>query len=503
MKANLLFQNGDFDRSAPPPVNFDDLVQDLEFGQIFSIMSRGDDYTLETVKKVLMQSLKSPAQIKYRQEILKEVLAHEDTVRQLYQIVLETLQGVGKVSFLGIGYFSKQNPEITLHRALQQLKFLSDRLIQLYKFANTNSSKFNSQGFAYFYSQIMKELTQQYLDTINQHLRQLRFGDGVLISAALGEGNKGRDYRLHKHQIDKPSRIKKIFPHRHSANTIVIPDRDEAGFKALEELRGRGINAAANAVAKSADHILSYFENLRFELSFYLGCTNLYRALTEKAEPVCFPDPKPVGEGTFRIEGLYDASLSLRLKTKCVGNDVIADSRGLIVITGANRGGKSTFLRSVGLAQIMMQAGMFVPAVSYTADIVESVFTHFKREEDSEMKSGKLEEELARMKVIVDNISSNSMLLLNESFSSTNEKEGSEIARQIVKAMREDCIKIFFVTHFYDLASSFKRNNRSDAVFLRAERNEDGTRPFKLVDGEPLSTVFGSDIYQQVFGVKL
>lgn len=63
------------------------------------------------------------------------------------------------------------------------------------------------------------------------------------------------------------------------------------------------------------------------------------------------------------------------------------------------------------------------------------------------MESGKLDEELSRMSGIVDHISSDSMVLFNESFAATNEREGSEIARQIVSALLEKRIKIFFVTH--------------------------------------------------------
>ena len=80
----------------------------------------------------------------------------------------------------------------------------------------------------------------------------------------------------------------------------------------------------------------------------------------------------------------------------------------------------------------MMQCGMFVPAVSFSANICNGVFTHFKREEDAAMKSGKLDEELGRMSLIVDQVKPNAIVLFNEFFAATNEREGSEIARQIV-----------------------------------------------------------------------
>jgi len=117
------------------------------------------------------------------------------------------------------------------------------------------------------------------------------------------------------------------------------------------------------------------------------------------------------------------------------------------------------------------------------------------------MTSGKLDEELARMSEIVDHIEPNSMLLFNESFAATNEREGSEIARQIVCALLEKRIKIFYVTHLYEFAHDFFNRKRGDAIFLRAERNADGTRTFRLLEGEPLETAFGEDLYRQIFGL--
>ncbi len=70
----------------------------------------------------------------------------------------------------------------------------------------------------------------------------------------------------------------------------------------------------------------------------------------------------------------------------------------LLIITGANQGGKSTFLCAVGLAQVMMQCGMFVAAESFSANVCDGIYTHYKREEDASMRSGKLDEERANVK---------------------------------------------------------------------------------------------------------
>ncbi len=115
------------------------------------------------------------------------------------------------------------------------------------------------------------------------------------------------------------------------------------------------------------------------------------------------------------------------------------------------------------------------------------------------MKSGKLDEELSRMSDIVGQLAPDCMMLFNESFAATNEREGSGIARQVVNALLDRRIKVFFVTHLYDFAHSFYAQATQNAMFLRAERQEDGSRTFKLIEAMPLETSFGEDLYQQIF----
>jgi DNA mismatch repair ATPase MutS len=183
-----------------------------------------------------------------------------------------------------------------------------------------------------------------------------------------------------------------------------------------------------------------------------------------------------------------------------IGNALDADGRQLAIITGANQGGKSSFLRSVGLAQLMMQSGMFVAAESFVGELCTGLFTHCKREEDATLHSGKFDEELRRLSAIVDRLRPGAVFLFNESFASTNELEGSEIARQVVGALLERGIKVFFVTHLYAFARGLFDHPPDGTVFLRAERLEDGRRTFRIIVGEPRETSYGVDLYRDVFG---
>lgn len=501
MKAFLMYRDKDVDSQQAIPKNAGDLVNDLELDRLFDAMGAGDDFLRETAKASVLSSLRDPSEIRYRQQVLSDCLQQPQSIRQVYLLAVEAIERERKIW----GSFGRY-PDSTLNRSVDVLELFVPLLKQLREIAERAAQDASSEGLERFFRMLMSELNDGYITTVEEHLERLNFKDGVRISAILGKGNKGTDYVLRmppelrngwkdrlrrwaeKLSLAKPARL-----------FYQVSDRDEAGMRALGEMKGRGISTVAIALTQSTDHILEFFKMLRAELGFYVGCLNLYDRLAEKGEHVCIPVVQPADTLRFSARGMYDACLSLGISESVVANDVEGDKKKLTLITGANRGGKSTLLRSIGLCQSMAQCGMFVPADSLEINVQHAIFTHFKREEDASMRSGKLDEELHRMSLIADQLSVGSMVLFNESFGSTNEREGSEIARQIVRALLERGIKICFVTHMFDLAESFYRMGSDDILFLRAERLESGARTFRLVEGAPLPTSFGEDLYRQIF----
>ena len=248
---------------------------------------------------------------------------------------------------------------------------------------------------------------------------------------------------------------------------------------------------------------MSFFFQIRAELAFYLGCINL-RARADRgrcADRLSRARRRPTSRLHLPRRS-RDVALTLRMQRAGGRQRHRRRRQALVIVTGANRGGKSTFLRSLGQAQLMLQAGMFVSAEAFRSALCDGLFTHFKREEDASMTSGKFDEELVRMSAIVDGLTPRPMMLFNESFAATNEREGSEVAAQIVAALLEHGVRVVFVTHLYHFAHRFHQQAPRDALFLRADRNEDGSRSFRLHEGEPLSTSYGADLYRKVFGAE-
>ncbi len=493
MKAFLMYRDRDFDIKQELPFGAQDLARDLELEVLFQAMGGSDAFLLEVARRAVLSIQTDVSSVLYRQEILRDCISNAAIVRNLYSLAVETIEQERK-NYWGV---HSRNPGYVLHRSVEVLSMFVEVLRRLRQVADAQAGSFKSEGFTMLFAMLREELGDEYLATIEAHLSRLKFRRGVLVSARLGKGNTSVGHVLRKPNDDRPW-IRRIFSRGPTAYTFHIPERDEGGARAVGELQDRGISIAANAVAQSNDHILSFFRMLRTELAFYVGCLNLHEKLSAKGEPTSFPVPNPCAERSYSVRGLYDVCLTLKLRHKVVGNDCDGDGNELFMITGANQGGKSTFLRSVGLAQLMMQCGMFVPAQSYCASFCTNLFTHYKREEDATMRSGKLEEELERISAIVDHLSPDCMVLFNESFQSTNEREGSEIGSQLVQALLEGRIKVFFVTHMYALASRLS-DEKSRRLFLRAERREDGSRTFRVLPGKPLRTSYGRDLYDQIF----
>jgi DNA mismatch repair ATPase MutS len=499
MKVHLLYEAQDFDFQAGLPAGHEALIQDLELATLLRAMAPGDDFLAEVARKVLLASLHDPEAIRYRQRILADCLAQPEVIREMYAVAVGALEDRRHLWWGGYGG-RYQNPSSNLSGAVSHLEAYVARLRQLRKIADDHAGEFRSEGLRALFATLQHELDDDYFEEISYHLRQLRFRAGVLISAELDRDNSGIGYVLRASGDPRRPWKERLGIAPRSSYSFTISPRDEAGGQILADMEGRGINLVADAAAQSADHIGSYFTMLRAELGFYVCCLNLADRLAAKGVPTTVPEPALSSSLMFSCTDLREACLALRSDHPVVGNDVHADGKPLVIITGANSGGKSTFLRSVGLAQLMMQCGLFVSAQRYQASAAHGVFTHFIRQEDPGMTSGRLDDELARMSAIADQIGPHCLMLFNESFAGTNEREGSEIGYQVVRALLDAQVGVFFVTHRFDFAERFRRQHAPSTLFLRAEREPDGRRNYKLAVKDPLPTSFGEDLYHRLGG---
>lgn len=495
MRALLMFPDRDFDSKLEQNSNIKDLIQDLEMETILSAMAKGDDLVFKVSSAVILGSSSNDENtIRWRQEILKDCLSHEDSIRRLYEITSEPIK-IRKSMFL---ISAGQHPSLMLSDGRRILEALNGVLGKLYSFALKEKDNFKSEGLKNFCAMLIDQLAPEYLSEMKKHLSALHFENGILFSAKLGIGNTGKDFITRFFVPERWAWLKDLIKDTPPHYRFSIDPRDESGAREVSELRDEVLKDIAVSVMQASKHVEAFFNMLRTELAFYIGCLNLNNTLHDKNCPVFMPEISSIS-CTLRFKDLRDVALSLSLQTPAIGNDLDITATPVVLITGANQGGKSTFLRSVGSAHMMFQAGMFVAARQYEADLRDGVFTHYRRREDKDLNSGKFDEELYRMDEIISQVQKAPLVLFNESFAATNEREGSEVARQIIMGLAQANGHVIFVTHMYALAESFINQSTVRTYFLRADRDDSGQRSFKILSGKPELTSFGKDLYNKIF----
>ena len=464
----------------------DALKADLELNTILDNISKGDKFIRGSCLSAFMAPLQDLKLVEYRHEVLADAISNPDVIRSLYDLCLEAEKKRKSTVHWMTNYYLSS----TYSGAIQYLINFTETLQKLRQQADANLSKFRSVGFTSLFRDLREELPDSYLEKVRSQLTELSNQDGYLVSARLGSYLQGVDYVLHR-------REKKLLNLDFmKAQTYKLTDKDMAA-EDISARQDRAINQVTNALAQSAEHLSSFFDALRTELGFYVGCLNFMELMKGYGMPTCIPTLTENGIDSRSWVEMYDIALVFTKKSAVSGNELHSEHKMLYLITGANQGGKSTFLRSLGQAQLMAQSGMPVAAKEFTAPLRGSLYTHFKKEEDRYMKSGKLDEELERMSRIANNIRPGDMLFLNEAFAATNEREGSEIARQVTEALIQNRVEVFSVSHLHAYSTAFK--GRDEVQYLRAQRLEDGSRTFHILPGEPLETAFGEDLYKKIF----
>ena len=257
------------------PWNEAALRQDLGLDIVCSAMAAGDRFLFEVAQVAILSSLTDLDVIRYRQDAYADCAKNAQIVRDMYQIAIDAIEGERKNFW---SYFARY-PSGILHRAVEVLQMFVGVLKRLRRMADQHPDKFKSEAFSTLLSVLRSELSDDYFDEIESHLNRLKFRSGVLISAHLGKGNKGKDYVLRRPHQDNRSWLTRLLAEKPLSYSFQLHPRDDAGAQALAQLNDRGVNLVANALAQSTDHILSFFHMLRTELAFYVGCLNLHAHL--------------------------------------------------------------------------------------------------------------------------------------------------------------------------------------------------------------------------------
>lgn len=212
----------------------------------------------------------------------------------------------------------------------------------------------------------------------------------------------------------------------------------------------------------------------------------------------------------MHAEGFYNLKLadSMDDTNGIVVNDLdFGKDRNLYLLTGANRGGKTTITQAVGLLFVLAQGGVFVPAYRFEFSPVDCIFTHYPADEDKTLDYGRLGEECNRFRELFVQCTEESLLLLNETFSTTSFEEGFFIANDAVRAILKKGSRCIYNTHMHKLAAAIdelNKESREEGAEVEAASlvvlSDGGERSFKVKVAPPQGMSYAKDIAQK-YGV--
>lgn len=499
----LLYNNSSIE-GKKPYYSRQDIIKDLNMDIIFRTMAREDTLIAGSVRKVIMVPLKTPGQVKYRQEIIKDLYNNQAVPEALYECVRRQQKALAAYKEETGKNRTRQARKAA--QIIETLKYLGqgqDDLIFLHSLLNKNKAALESEGLR----SLMERLDNMPLQQIKEKINDMDFfisggetGYTFQFSGGLKIGKAVVNYCVpsqNKQRKPKKGGLQKLYDKYIKKNSIQI-NSNEVLQKDVGHLREFTIQHILKIFQPYLFQMMEFYNHFIEEVAFYMGVVNFIKRMAELNITLTMPEPQPLGTKDTEFKNLYELSMAVYLQKKPVGNNIALVNNLLVIITGANQGGKSTFLRSYGLAQVLMQCGLPVPADNFSAPIYHQVFTHFTRREDEQLSSGRLQEELKRISDMINAAGPYCLFLLNESFASTTEKEGSQIAEGILHAFYDKEITTIMVTHLFQLARKLYKKKPERVSFLVAERKEDGTRTFKMLPGEPCYTSYGTDLFKEL-----
>ena len=271
----------------------------------------------------------------------------------------------------------------------------------------------------------------------------------------------------------------------------------------INKMLGSLVKRLRDTLTKYANVAVMSISQLLPEFTYYIRAVEFVEKC--RAKGFVFSKAEPVNEnGMMKARGFYNLKLALTLDSpeELVKNDLDFDEAHTVyILTGANRGGKTTATQAVGLLFVLAQAGMDVPAEGFEFSPADCIYTHFPADEDKTVDLGRLGEECVRFREIYTESSSDSLMLLNETFSTTSFEEGCYIAKDSVRALLRKRVRTIYNTHMHRLAADLGElgSDCAGAVSLTV-RTDAGKRSFRLELASPEGLSYAHDIAEK-YGV--
>lgn len=471
-----------------------DWVNDLDVESAARIIC---PYNASLVFTILKELSNDEEVIRYRQEVLEDFL----NIPQLGGVFSKILEKLYNNERHVPSMMNDPTSFTALSYRMSALELYEECIINIHKFIENYGERVKSRAVRnmldYFediyksdnFSEMQDEL-KKLSEALGVNIRSVIVGinfDEHMIPSSAGIISWSDGYIDEKQSlIDRimyrvarqPAAVVKNELHRkHDPKTQHINEIDAALFKEIEE-HTKAYCGKFNAALKAYYGMsVNQMFALESQLAFYNGAVELIKLAEFKGMKMCRPEIHPSEERRFYTEGMFDLCFfrkyiqqnpTEKVNERIITNGCRLDDEGrFYILTGANNGGKTTYLRGAGICQILAQAGLYVPASKAEISPAEHIFTHFPKEEEVGLNTSRFTNEIKQFREIGDYADKYCMLLMNESIQSTTPVECVDIASELLKFFAKKGVRGIFATHLTDLAyKAEKLGDGTDVKFV-------------------------------------
>ncbi|MFB5067749.1 MAG: hypothetical protein ACE3NC_11295 [Candidatus Wallacebacter cryptica] len=410
----------------PPSSSF---IKDLGLREIIENL-RLERESRWIVEELLYKPCTTEAVIEYRLDIMDDLLTSDGLFQLFQKITLQIEQ---------IKAFEAESEADAVHRSalfLQKSIIYTEVITSLWGGLENHRNEIQSQGLQKLSQLISQIVDSSVFQSMAAELKQLTTQADAIRSVDLV-------YHFQNEKITELAVDCAPGEHKASLTGRLIQASERISFLAAYEdcdiSQGNSFSPLEGCLLEETQKIYpEYFQALEHfydkyqgypmehllpfssELRFFTVMISLIKNMQQYGFEFCKPKVRAKPDKQMQLEQVYDLSLAVRLVNDdrgadhIVKNDHYSDQFGRIfILTGPNQGGKTTFLRSIGIAQVLFQAGCFVPARTASLSPVDYLFTHFQEKEVLGVKKGRLGEEAARIAEIFSKATESSLILLN------------------------------------------------------------------------------------------
>jgi DNA mismatch repair protein MutS2 len=456
-----------------------DLFLDTFVAQCFGVRIDGQDLAVagRRIVRILARPPKDPAVVEFRRGVVRELAASPALRRDLEQIYLLLGRFRGMLEgATGVDRWDENRRHLDL---LQLVKELFDALADGFATATSGLARLREFGLRVRDGEPYRSLSD--LLHYEQNLATLSLEVGVGADGRI----RGFEITSVKENTQSPFSTS---PLRRWLMKL------ELFFRGFHFSDGEVMARLIDAVFEGVQDDVVALVRLYGDVEFYLGALGFRDRALAAGMAVALPDL--VAEGApCALHGLFNPLLLplVAQGKRLVPCDLTLDEgETTVLITGPNSGGKTRLLQALGLAQLLAQGGLFVPARAASLSLARGMVVSIVQETRASQAEGRLGTELVRIRALFEQLLPGTVVILDELCSGTNPSEGEEIFELVVKMLRRLRPRAFLTTHFLAFAATLERERRIEGLrFLQVQLGADQEPTYLFVPGVAKTSLAG------------